>query len=78
MQYIAQSPEDGACGLILGMTSPTAESGVLYGPLSWWTKKSAMSGEPKPNPPQPYETDPKAIAMLWRTSEAATGVKFEI
>jgi len=78
MPFLAQSPEDGATGLILGMTSPTAESGVLYGPQTWFTKKSAMSGYPKPNPPQPYETDPEAIDMLWRTSEEATGVTFKV
>lgn len=78
MPYLAQSPEDGACGLIIGMTSPTAESGVLYGPINWWNKKSSMSGTPKPNPPNAYETDPEAIDMLWRTSEAATGITFDI
>ena len=25
-----------------------------------------------------YRTDPKAIEMLWRTSEEATGVKFDV
>ncbi|CAK9007886.1 unnamed protein product [Durusdinium trenchii] len=37
-----------------------------------------MKGLAVPNPPKPYETDPKAMEMLWRTSEEATGVKFTI
>ena len=77
MLFLAQSAEDGATGLLTGMASPSAQSGVLYGPLRG-NKKSGLSGYPKPNPPQPYETDKDAIDMLWRTSEEATGVKFEI
>ena len=71
--YRMQSPEDGAMGLIKGMLDPEAESGVLYGPAN-----NATKGLPVPNPPEPYENDPESIDMLWRTSEAATGVKFEI
>jgi len=61
-----QSPEDGAVGLIKGMMDPSAESGVLYGP-----KNSGFNGPAVPNPPKEYETNPKAIAMLWRTSSEA-------
>ena len=77
MMLMVQSAEDGATGLLTGMASPAAESGTLYGPVRW-NKKSGMAGYPKPNPPQPYETDQSAMDMLWRTSEEATGVKFEI
>ncbi|CAB9527086.1 Uncharacterized oxidoreductase C736.13 [Seminavis robusta] len=77
MKFLAQSSEDGSMGLLLGMASPSAESGVLYGPLTW-TKKSGLSGRAVPNPPQPYETDKQAMEMLWRTSEEASGVKFAI
>jgi NAD(P)-dependent dehydrogenase (short-subunit alcohol dehydrogenase family) len=72
MFFFAQSSEDGSMGLITGMVSESAESGVLYGP---W---NGMSGWPKPNSPKKYETDPDAIAMLWKTSEEATGVTFTI
>ncbi|MEM9071371.1 MAG: SDR family NAD(P)-dependent oxidoreductase [Myxococcota bacterium] len=65
-----QTAEDGAMGLLLGMMSPDAESGVLYGP-----KKSGTKGLAVPNPPKPFETDPQSIEMLWRTSEAATGTQ---
>lgn len=65
-----QTAEDGAMGLLTGMMSPGAESDVLYGP-----KNSGASGLAVPNPPKPFETDPESIAMLWRTSEAATGVQ---
>ncbi|CAB9507919.1 Uncharacterized oxidoreductase C736.13 [Seminavis robusta] len=77
MKFMAQSPEDGSVGLLTGMAIPSAESGVLYGPLNG-KQKSALSGAAVPNPPQPYETDKDAMDMLWRTSEEATGVKFTI
>ena len=68
-----QSSEDGAMGLIKGMMHPDAQSGILYGPGNRGFKGPAV-----PNPPKPFETDPEAIAMLWRTSEDATGVKFDL
>ena len=61
-----QTPEDGTMGLIKGMMDPSAESGVLYGP-----KKSGSKGPAVPNPPKDYETDPKAIEMLFKTSAEA-------
>lgn len=73
MPCFAQSPEDGSMGLIKCMVAADAQSGVLYGP-----KNSGPSGPAVPNPPKDYETDPKAIEMLWRTSEEATGVKFDV
>ena len=56
-------------GLVKCMVATDAQSGVLYGP-----KDSGVAGLAVPNPPKAYETDPKAIEMLWRTSEEATGV----
>lgn len=76
MTFIAQSSEDGSMGLLTGMASESAQSGVLYGP--WSGKASSMSGWPMPNPPKAYENNPTAMAMLWKTSEEATGVKFTI
>jgi NAD(P)-dependent dehydrogenase (short-subunit alcohol dehydrogenase family) len=71
--FLFQSQEDGSMGLLKGMMHPDAQSGVLYGP-----KNNATAGPAVPNPPEPYETEEAAIQMLWETSEAATGVKFEI
>ena len=66
-----QTAEDGAMGIIKGMMHPDAKSGVHYGPAT--SKGPAVENEEKP-----YETDPEGMKMLWETSEAATGVKFEI
>jgi NAD(P)-dependent dehydrogenase (short-subunit alcohol dehydrogenase family) len=74
MPFMAQTAEDGAIGLIKGMMDPKSQSGVLYGPLSY----GGLKGPAVPNPPKPFETDVKAIAMLWSTSEKATGVEFDI
>ena len=71
-RFLIQSAEDGAVGLMLGMMSADAESGVLYGP------KNNVYGMAVPNPPKPYETDPAAKEMLWRLSEKATGATFKI
>ncbi|OLQ05612.1 putative oxidoreductase [Symbiodinium microadriaticum] len=73
MPCMAQAPEDGAMGLIKCMMDPEAVSGTLYGP-----KNSGLTGPAVDNPTFDYETDPKAIEMLWRTSEEATGVKFGV
>mmetsp|Transcript_6728 Transcript_6728/g.7677 ORF Transcript_6728/g.7677 Transcript_6728/m.7677 type:complete len:336 (+) Transcript_6728:97-1104(+) len=67
-----QSAEDGSMGLILGMLG-NAESGRLYGP-----KNNRGRGKPVVNPPKSYENDPAAMDMLWKVSEEATGVKFDI
>ncbi len=64
-----QSAEDGAMGLLIGMMSPDAKSGVLYGPKNNGTKGKAIALERKP-----FETDRVTTDMLWRTSQAATGV----
>ena len=71
--YLCAHSEDGAMGLLKGMMHPDAQSGVLYGP-----KNSGTKGNPVINKPKHYENDPAAISMLWRTSEAATGVTFSI
>jgi NAD(P)-dependent dehydrogenase (short-subunit alcohol dehydrogenase family) len=68
-----QSAADGSMGLLKGMmdTKDNVKCGTLYGP-------KMMAGYAIPNPPKPYEIDPEAKEMLWRTSEKATGVKFDI
>ena len=73
LKLTATQHEDGAMGLLIGMMHPAAKSGVLYGP-----KNSGTSGKAVPNPPKKYETDPEAIKMLWETSEATTGIKFDV
>ena len=74
MPLIMQTAEDGTMGLLRGMMDPTAESGQLYGPLGG----TGTYGPAVINPPKPYETDPDAIEMLWRKSEEATKIKFDI
>ncbi|CAB9515781.1 Short-chain dehydrogenase TIC 32, chloroplastic [Seminavis robusta] len=66
-----QTPEDGAMGILKGMMLPDVQSGVHYGPAG--SKGPAVINEEKP-----HEVDPEGIKMLWETSEAATGVVFEI
>lgn len=70
---LLQSAEDGSMGLLRGMmdSRENLKGGTLYGP-------AGMSGWAVPNPPKRYEVDLKAKEMLWRTSEEATGVTFEI
>mmetsp|Transcript_15124 Transcript_15124/g.42054 ORF Transcript_15124/g.42054 Transcript_15124/m.42054 type:complete len:334 (-) Transcript_15124:453-1454(-) len=74
-----QSAADGAMGILTGMMHPTSKvsCGTLYGPTGS-TRLSGYSGWAIPNPPMPYEVDPEAKDMLWRTSETATGVTFNI
>lgn len=71
-KFLMQSAEDGAMGLLVGMMSPEAKSGVLYGP------SGVMSGPAVPIPLKKYETDPETMKMLWETSEESTGVKFVV
>ncbi|CAB9514552.1 Uncharacterized oxidoreductase C736.13 [Seminavis robusta] len=66
-----QTPEDGAMGILKGMMDPDVQSGVHYGP-------AGSKGPAVINPERPYEVDPEGIKMLWETSQAATGVVFEI
>lgn len=68
-----QSPEDGTLGLLTGMMAKDAESGVLYGPA-----KSGFSGPAVPNPPKEYENNADTMKMLWKTSEEACGIKFDV
>ena len=69
-----QSAEDGTMGLLTGMMAADAQSGVLYGPLA----NGSISGPAVPNPPAKYENDPDNMKLLWETSEATTGVKFDV
>jgi NAD(P)-dependent dehydrogenase (short-subunit alcohol dehydrogenase family) len=62
----AQSPEDGALGIIRACMDPEAESGNFYGPESW-------SGFPNLLPPEDLLRDPQNIAINWTGCEAAVG-----
>jgi short-subunit dehydrogenase len=69
--FMIQSSEDGAMGLVKGMMDSNVESGTLYGP-------SKFKGVAVPNPPKSHETDTQSKEMLWKMSEKAVGVKFDI
>lgn len=63
---IAQSPEDGTCGLARACFDPEAPGGGFYGP-----DPVARTGAALLLPP---ERDPAAEAQLWQGSLAATGI----
>jgi len=67
-----QSAADGSMGILRGMMDyrHNVKSGTLYGPKIFGPIHF-MSGPAVDNPPKPYEIDPKAKNMLWRTSEEA-------
>ena len=69
--FMFQCAEDGAMGLIKGMMDSNVESGKLYGPPK-------LKGNAILIPPEPYETDEESKKMLWKMSEEATGVIFDI
>ena len=74
IRMTGQSNEDGTMGLLVGMMSPKAKSGVLYGP-----KNAGMSGPAVPNePPKKHDHDAKSMEMLWKVSEEAVGFKFDM
>ena len=77
VRSIFQSAEDGSMGMLKGMMDDRENviGGTLYGPVSYFI---SMKGPAVENPPMPYETDPDSKEMLWRTSEKAIGVSFEI
>jgi len=62
----AQSPEDGALGIIRGCMDPDAASGDFYGPKGW-------TGFPELLPPEDLLLDPQNIEINWSGCEAAVG-----
>ena len=62
----AQSPEDGATGIIRACMDPEASSGDFYGPERW-------TGFPGLLPPEDLLTDPDNIRVCWEGCEAAVG-----
>lgn len=81
-----QSAEDGSMGILKGMMDDksTLLQGRLYGPALGLSKeetakpKMGFTGNAVVNPVLPYEDDSKSKDMLWKLSEKATGIKFEI
>lgn len=62
----AQSPEDGATGIIRCCADPEAESGDFYGPKQW-------TGFPGKLTPEDSLSDPENIRINWEGCEAAVG-----
>jgi len=73
IRFFANTIEDATTGLLYGMAGLEAKNGVLYGP-----KNDGFSGKAVPTDLQPHETDQASADMLWKASEEATGVKFEV
>ena len=67
----AQSPEDGATGIIRATMDPTSESGDFYGPTEGW------NGYPDRLTPEEPLYDDSNININWEGCENAVG-KFEI
>ena len=63
----AQSPEDGALGIIRACMDPEAVSGNFYGPEGW-------TGFPELLPPEDLLLDPHNVHTNWSGCEAAVGV----
>ena len=72
--------ENGSMGLLKGMMDcrNNVVGGMCYGPKVYGPNIHSNGGTPVPIPPRPYEIDPKAKDMLWRRSEQAIGVTFDI
>lgn len=62
----AQSPEDGALGILRACADPQAKSGDFYGPKGW-------TGFPEKLPPEDLLTDPENLRIHWEGCEAAVG-----
>tara|TARA_R110000868_G_scaffold306734_1_gene567970 strand:+ start:2953 stop:3927 length:975 start_codon:yes stop_codon:yes gene_type:complete len=62
----AQSPEDGATGIIRCCADPEANSGDFYGPERW-------KGFPNHITPEDSLSDPENIRVNWEGCEAAVG-----
>lgn len=62
----AQSPEDGALGIIRACADPKAETGDFYGPEGW-------TGFPAKLPPEDLLKDADNIRINWEGCEAAVG-----
>lgn len=66
----AQSPEDGALGIIRACADPAAEAGDFFGPEGW-------TGFPVKLPPEDLLKDETNLRINWEGCEAAVGA-FEV
>lgn len=62
----AQSPEDGALGILRGCADPKAASGDFFGPDGW-------TGFPQKLEPEDLLLDPESRRINWEGCEAAVG-----
>ena len=72
---LAQSPEDGAMGLLSCICQPHAQSGQFYGPGS---SVIAMKGKANPFPLESYYDNDYTRNLLWSKSEEAIGQSFNL
>jgi NAD(P)-dependent dehydrogenase (short-subunit alcohol dehydrogenase family) len=63
----AQSPEDGACGIIRASMDPEAKSGDFYGPVEGW------KGYPNKLEPEELLFDDNNLRINWEGCEKAVG-----
>ncbi|MEI9988762.1 MAG: SDR family oxidoreductase [Rhizomicrobium sp.] len=72
MNFIAQSPADGALPQLFAATSPDAGPAAYYGPQKFF----GLGGPPGPARMSKRARDPKVAARLWEVSQKLTGATF--
>lgn len=73
-KVMAQSVEDGTMPLLAAAFSPKATTGTFWAP----SQRMELVGPPQNTPIEDRSKNDEACELLWKTSEAATGVKFDI
>ncbi len=71
---LAQSAAAGAWPILRAATDPAAGGGEYFGPSRW----RELRGPAVRVEPSAAARDPEGAARLWRWSEAATGVRYEL
>ena len=71
MKMAAQSPEDGAMGLLACMCHPEAKSGQFWGP---GMGLMASKGKAEPADLEPFYDNPETRELIWAKSSEAVGV----
>lgn len=71
---VAQSAAAGAWPILRAATDPAVRGGEYFGPSRW----RELRGPAVRAEPSAAARDPEAAARLWRWSEAATGVRYEL
>jgi NAD(P)-dependent dehydrogenase (short-subunit alcohol dehydrogenase family) len=75
LMKMSQSTEDGTMGLLSCMCLPEAQSGQFWGPGAG---VMAVKGVAEPFALEPFYDNPEQRDLLWRMSNAATGLEFAI